>query len=143
MSNSEEHVKMAKKAKFDPELNEQSNIVTVVPMKTSASTSDLRAKLHAKIELLRKSRGADNATPKNKRDLLQKRLEKKNVPKKRRRVDEDTTAVNTDIEEHVVEKKQKTIVEDVSFGIMNFGDEKKKAGIDTMSKLKKVSLRRC
>lgn len=143
--------KIAKKAKFDPTVPAPVEEIKpeikapLVPIQ-AVSITDLRIKLQAKIASLRKGRGADN--PKNKHDLLEKRLgKKKPVPKSsnsnKRKVDEmdvddSITAVNSDVDDK--NKKVKTVVDDVSFGILNFGDEKKKTGLDTMSKLKKVSI---
>lgn len=135
--------KLAKRAKFDPAPpTAEENDIKAIPVPIqSVSITDLRVKLKAKIASLRHDRGADN--PRNKQDLLEKRLvKKKPVPKSsiKRKVEEiteDSTAVNSD-EDAAKNKRVKTVVDDVFFGVLNFGDEKKKTGIDTMSKLKKV-----
>jgi len=136
--------KQARKLKFDPPANQDTSALVetavVAPMQ-SLSITDLRLKLQAKIASLRRGRGADKRKEEKRPD---KKKEKKPTPtpktgntnkRKTEEQEEDTTAVNSENET----KKPKTIIDDVSFGILSFGDEKKKkAGIDTMSKLKKV-----
>lgn len=148
--------KQAKIATLDPLLNRASNLTldrpNVQPKKPieSISIQALRDKLHAKIASLKTNRQSRTEEPKSKQDILDKRSANRAKPVKpasastvvkgeKRKVDEmleDTTANNSDQDN----KKQKTIVEDVSFGVIKFGEEKIKAGIDTMSKLKKVHI---
>ncbi len=131
------------------------------PMKKSDTSqptdiSELRARLHAKIEQLRQNR-QNSSKPQSRTDLLDSRNKRKEEKDKRKKQiavqqdsiskkrnaeclnDETPTAVNSDNEPNVVK-------ENISFGNIQFGVEenaKKKGPMDTLGKLKKVTLVPC
>ena len=160
-----EQKRQHKKRKMDPsavkkaddiEMEEVAARLTMEPPKLVESKpneiSDLKARLHAKIEQLRQRR-MNSSNPKSKTELIDSRLKRNEEKQKRKKEvkvqqdsiskkrsaehldDEASTAVNSDID------AGKGVKEDISFGNISFGKEeekKKKGPTDTLGKLKKV-----